>query len=149
MGVLSRPGGGRAENRGTVSVVEAPRVVVDEPHGRLAVLGGMAVGGVRLQRGAVFPELLRGARRGLRSTRAAPPLRRARASALGRPGALGPVAAGGSGRRRPGRMDRADGILRRRIMPRPGPNAPSPLSVFNDLDYAVRRQSTILAAREL
>ena len=34
-------------------------------------------------------------------------------------------------------------------MPRPGPNAPSPLSVFNDLDYAVWRPSTILAACEL
>ena len=34
-------------------------------------------------------------------------------------------------------------------MPRPGPNAPSPLSVFNDLDSAVRRPSTILAACEL
>jgi len=34
-------------------------------------------------------------------------------------------------------------------MPRPGPNAPSPLSLFNDLDDAVWRSSTILAACEL
>ena len=45
------------------AVVEAAGVVVDEAARRVAVLGRVAVGGLRLQRRAVLPELRRGPRR--------------------------------------------------------------------------------------
>ena len=56
---------GCPEDRMANPVVEATGLVVDGPLSGVAVLGRVSLGAVRLQRGAVLPELRRGPRRGL------------------------------------------------------------------------------------
>ena len=56
--------------------------------GALAVLGRVAVGGLRRQRGAVLPELHRGAGGALEGPHPSPAVRRPRPAALGRPGSV-------------------------------------------------------------
>ena len=65
------------------ALVETPGLVVDDAVRRVAVLGRVAVGGVRLQRGAVLPELRRGERRTVGASRAHRALRRARPPQMG------------------------------------------------------------------
>ncbi len=107
LGVLPQSRGRRRQARISNAVVQAARLVVDEQLQRLAVLLRVALGPVRLQRRAVLSELHRGARRGLGGENCARAVRRARAIAVERPGALPKPAWSG---RRNGlcRMDCAD-----------------------------------------
>ena len=91
VGVLSRSRQVVAKDRADDAVLEASRVVVDDAVRRLAVLGRMAVGRLRLQRGAVLPELHRGPRRAVVEPHSAVALRRPRPTALARPLALAAV----------------------------------------------------------
>ena len=99
--------------RSTNALVEAAGVVVDAAVRRLAVLGGMALGRVRLQRRAVLPELRRSARRAIREPRAPDSVRRPWAPHLGRGCRLGWPAGGRRGRSCPGRMGRAYDVAMR------------------------------------
>ena len=66
------------------ALVEAAGVVVDAAVRRLAVHRRVALGGVRLQRRAVLPELRRSAGRAVRQPRARDPVRRPRPPDVGR-----------------------------------------------------------------
>ena len=79
---------GRRQDRGDDAGLEVARLVVDEAHRGLALLGRVALGRLRRQRGAVLPELHRGPRRALEGTRPPPALRRPRPAALGRHGGI-------------------------------------------------------------
>ena len=83
LGVLPEPRGRDRENPGEDALVETPGVVVDEAFRRLAVHGGMAVGGLRLQRRAVLSELHRSESRAVREPRPPDSLRRQRPAHLG------------------------------------------------------------------
>src|SRR5215471_19208095 len=63
MGVLSGTRTTGSKDRRPHTVVEAARLVVDVAVSRVAVFGGVPVGTVRLQRGAVLPEFRGGADR--------------------------------------------------------------------------------------
>ena len=91
VGVLSRSRCRRRQDQLANTVVETSRVVVDDAVRRLAVLGGMAVGRLRLQRGAVFPELRRSARRTIVEPDPAVALRRQWQTPLARSLALAAV----------------------------------------------------------
>ena len=72
------------EDRGEDALVETSGVVVDEALRRLAVHGRVALGGVRLQRRAVLPELRRSEGRTVREPCPPDSVRRARTPAVGR-----------------------------------------------------------------
>ena len=94
----------------TNALVEAAGVVVDAGVRRLAVLSGMALGRLRLQRRAVLPELRRGPRRAIREPGARDSLRRPRATDMGGARLLrAPARVGRGGRERAGRMGLPDG----------------------------------------
>ena len=65
----------RSKIEANMTLREAAALVVDRQARRLAVLGGVAVVRVRLQRRAVLPELRRGARRAVGAARAHHPVR--------------------------------------------------------------------------
>src|SRR5262249_37332781 len=75
------------------------------------VLRGMAVGGVRLQRGAVLSEFRRSASRAVRESDPDAAIRGARATAMARPGVFGSVASGGNWSRRFRGVERAHALI--------------------------------------
>ena len=111
LGALSQSAGRRDEDRGQHAVVEAAGMVVDHRVQRLAVLGRVAVGGVRLQRRAVLSELRRSQGRAVGQPRARRAVRRQRASDMDRPRRVGQPAAARCRRTRVGRMDDSDDAL--------------------------------------
>ena len=106
-GYQSRDG----ENRSRHALVEASGVVVDPAAGRLAILGRMAVGGLRLQRRPILSELREGARRAV--VRQDPPatLRHPRPADVGRSGFIREHSASGHDRGDAGRVAGADEAL--------------------------------------
>src|SRR5262245_32221356 len=68
--------------------MEVAGLVVDEAPRGLAVLGRVALGRLRRQRGAVLPELHRGPRRTIEGPGPPPALRRPRSATLGRHGGI-------------------------------------------------------------
>jgi uncharacterized membrane protein HdeD (DUF308 family) len=103
VGRLPGQGGRRRQARSQHALVEVALLGVDEAVRSVAVLGGDPVGRLRLQRGAVLPELRRGPRGTVRRPRARHPVRGARAARVGRPPRVAPAASGRRGRRPPGR----------------------------------------------
>ena len=102
--------GGQDSRRG--HRMEAAGVVVDASIRRVAVLRGVALGGIRLQRRAVLSELCRSAGRTILESDPDATVRRARAPEMARPCLLGRVAAAGSARRRFRGMERSDAMIR-------------------------------------
>ncbi len=89
VGTLPRQANSDRQDRGANTQVEMAGLVVDLTVQRLAVFRRMALGHLRLQRGAVFPELHRSARRAVGSSRAAAAVRRVRSTSVEGRGAFG------------------------------------------------------------
>ena len=83
LGALSGSAGRLGQDRSRHAVVEAAGLVVDDEVRRVAVFSRVAVGGVRLQRRAVLPELRRGEGGTVGTPRARRAVRRARPPDLG------------------------------------------------------------------
>ena len=107
LGVPPDDRAGHRKDPGDPPALEDALLVVDPVPGRLAVLGRVALGGVRRQRRAVLPELRGGPGGTLVGPRPSPPVRDQRPPPLdGSPDVVGAPArrggAGGSGRVEPG-----------------------------------------------
>ena len=111
MGVLSRDPGSDRQNPGRDTLVEAARVVVDPPTRRVAVLGRMAVSGLRLQRRSLLSELCRSACRAVDSADPSSPLRHPWPADVGRPCLVGKHSPAGRDSRDGRRVVGADGAL--------------------------------------
>src|SRR5881409_2716350 len=96
VGVLSEHGRAHGEDRLSHAALEVALLGVDEALRGLAVLRRVALRRLRLQRGAVLPELRRGASGAVGRTREDASMGRARAPAVGRSSGVAGLAPRGS-----------------------------------------------------